>query len=190
MIFGRSKQLTNTVYPVNMNRIGPLFSCIGVFQISALTTQYWLLLLWGTARRPLDAHPARPHPAQDRAGRSLLLLPLAKVACNFKITYLLLYSKLGAKIADSSVSARLLFFHNLFFFWKIYFLPKKFSENFTCRVEQSKFVEKNWNLTFFETIDFPNKIIFWRHIFDFPSSNFREKLKFPGKFWEKSGNFR
>ena len=82
------------------------------------------------------------------------------------MTYLLLYSKLGAKIADSSVSARVLFFHNLFFFWKIYFLPKKISEKNTCRVEQSKFVEKNWNLTFFETIDFPNNF-FWRNICDF-----------------------
>ena len=83
------------------------------------------------------------------------------------MTYLLLYSELGAKIADSSVSARVLFFHNLLFFWKIYFLPKKFPKKNTCRVEQSKFVEKNWNLTFFETIDFPNKIIFWRNICDF-----------------------
>ena len=112
------------------------------------------------------------------------VLPLAKVASNFKITYLLLYSKLGAKIADSSVSARLLFSHNLFFFWKIYFLPKKFSENFTCRVEQSKFVEKNWNLTFFETIDFPNKIIFWRNIFDFFSPKFSKILKI-FDYWDK-----
>ena len=113
-----------------------------------------------------------------------ILLPLAKVASNFKITYLLLYSKLGAKIADSSVSARLLFFHNLFFFWKFYFLSKNFTENFTCRVEQSKFVEKNWNLTFFETIDFPNKIIFLKKYFWF-SWHFLKKIEGNLTFFEE-----
>ena len=104
------------------------------------------------------------------------------------MTYLLLYSKLGAKIADSSVSARLLFFYNLFFFWKKYFLPKKFSENFTCRVEQSKFVEKNWNLTFFETIDFPNKIIFLKKYFWF-SWHFLKKISDFFKKCQISFNF-
>ena len=72
----------------------------------------------------------------ERAGRFYnKVLPLANGPCNFKITYLFVYSKLGAKIADSSVSARLLFFI-------IYFFSEKF---ISCRKISPKILHAELN---------------------------------------------
>ena len=107
------------------------------------------------------------------------------------MTYLLLYSKLGAKIADSSVSARLLFFI-------IYFFSEKF---ISCRKNSPKILHAELNKVnlskkteiwhFLKPLIFRTKLFFWRNIFDFPDIFWRKyqisskNVRFPSIFFKK-----